>query len=514
MIGRESLVSSIVRRLTKPTPDHVPIVGPKLYGKSVILHHLKQVGTVVERFPIRVYWDIGHNVPQNNDHFLSTLASRLAEELTSHSEDLSELLGNTGDRPFDWIQETVDYLQDDDVNILLILDGLDPVMLNPAINRTLWDQLRSLGDQFGNLTFVTGSRTTLSELCMTEDAQTSHFWNLFSAPIKVGAFQSNDLAALQDQFVSMGFQLDRSGATELANWTGGIPLLTIGMYEYLSEEALESGSTANNTTINGVAHGFLRDREDLLHVLLRDCSPNARNVLRRTAVGSLSEAGIDHSTKRELEDRGLLDVSGRSTRITSRLVERYSKDVLRSVENIRRDFGNREDFESNIRDLLSLRLSQYIHGNDDLKSAVQRLLINVDEPAAALMGTRRVADIAMDYVWRLELGASDDLPPEWTQQWDRDGQTQRYPYDKRLPATERGKQIGLLDMATGNSRTRGVTRVVSKPTYLLLSFLHEAGNFGQHLTPAVNFAASVAVCEAAVELCHSLAADIESANSE
>jgi hypothetical protein len=509
LIGREALVSNVVRRLIKPTPDHVQVVGPRLYGKSVILRHLDQNATVIERFPIRLYWDIGHNVPANNDVFLAAIASRLVDALKSQSFEISELVGSPGDRAFDWIHMTVDLLRDEDIDVLIILDGIDKVLLNPAINRTLWDQLRSLGDEFGNLTFVTGSRIPLIELCMTEDAQTSHFWNLFTAPIKVGAFDSRDLSVLHEQFTSLGYKMDQAGATELTNWTGSIPPLVIGMYEYLSDDVIQAGSTINNTIVNELAQGFLADREDLLKVLLRDCSPDGRNILRRLAVGPLSESAIDRSTKKELQDRGLLDVSGRAPKIGSRLVEHYAQNVLRSVENIRREFGDRENFDTNFRDLLELRLGQCTALDNDLRSSVRRMLRDYAEPAAVFMAARDVVDRALDVVWNLELGPTREIPRDWTDYWLSRG-VRIIPTDKTLP-TERGHQVRLLDLMTGNREGEKVSSVVTKSSQILISFIHDAGNYGNHRTGdsrEISKPAASAVCHSAVELCLSIEDDL------
>jgi len=40
MLGRRRLIEQIERRVLKPSPDHVQIVGPRLFGKSVLLKNL------------------------------------------------------------------------------------------------------------------------------------------------------------------------------------------------------------------------------------------------------------------------------------------------------------------------------------------------------------------------------------------------------------------------------------------------------------------------------------------
>lgn len=40
MLGRELLFDRLNRHQTKPTPDHVCVIGPAGFGKSVLLNHL------------------------------------------------------------------------------------------------------------------------------------------------------------------------------------------------------------------------------------------------------------------------------------------------------------------------------------------------------------------------------------------------------------------------------------------------------------------------------------------
>lgn len=40
LLGRAALLRQIDRHLRKATPDHVSVVGPALYGKSVVLRHV------------------------------------------------------------------------------------------------------------------------------------------------------------------------------------------------------------------------------------------------------------------------------------------------------------------------------------------------------------------------------------------------------------------------------------------------------------------------------------------
>ena len=60
MYGRKDLFAEICRHLTKETPDHLTIVGPKHYGKTVILKHLgDHFSKTNDHYLTSVYWEIG-----------------------------------------------------------------------------------------------------------------------------------------------------------------------------------------------------------------------------------------------------------------------------------------------------------------------------------------------------------------------------------------------------------------------------------------------------------------------
>jgi hypothetical protein len=40
MLGRTAILRRILGALTKPTPDHLQIVGPRFAGKTVIVHEV------------------------------------------------------------------------------------------------------------------------------------------------------------------------------------------------------------------------------------------------------------------------------------------------------------------------------------------------------------------------------------------------------------------------------------------------------------------------------------------
>lgn len=81
MLGRQAILANIERHLSKPTPPHLQIVGPKLYGKSVLLTHLaSKYRSGFGQYLTAAYVDLRHGTPRSDDDFKSRLfSSSMAE---------------------------------------------------------------------------------------------------------------------------------------------------------------------------------------------------------------------------------------------------------------------------------------------------------------------------------------------------------------------------------------------------------------------------------------------------
>ena len=99
MLGRTSLIQQIERHLLKPSPDHVSVVGPMHYGKSVLLRHLADAHrTESDAFLTAVHVDLRHDTPMSDEAFKRRLLAAIAlvENLTA---DLHRQEGPDGTRP-------------------------------------------------------------------------------------------------------------------------------------------------------------------------------------------------------------------------------------------------------------------------------------------------------------------------------------------------------------------------------------------------------------------------------
>ena len=235
MLGRAALMGRIDNHLRKPSPDHVSVVGPALYGKSVLLHHAAATyRDGIEQYVTAAYVDLRRGVPASDREFMRRFAEEVKAALQGsrpqlaeyiEMEDVSEVLGLVFDQ-----------LEDDGVRLLVVLDGFDYALAGTGLTRDLWDQLRALA-QRNSLRLVTGSRRRLLDLCKTEESRTSDFWGIFyDTPVCVAALDDRDLEVFLQPLRDAGCELDESVRKEIANWTGRVPLLVCALLQRLWAE--------------------------------------------------------------------------------------------------------------------------------------------------------------------------------------------------------------------------------------------------------------------------------------
>ena len=177
---RERLFGQLCRHLTKATPDHVSVIGPRLSGKSVILKHL------ASHFPRghfvgSLYWDLGYGTPRTDAEFRSQFAERLRVAVKHARPDLAGDLEPGDEAVSDLLFYALDELHRDGTRVLAVLDGFDRLLRDFGITRNLWDELRTLAHT-GGLCLVTGSRARLYDLCKNDESHTSTFWQIFHDP--------------------------------------------------------------------------------------------------------------------------------------------------------------------------------------------------------------------------------------------------------------------------------------------------------------------------------------------
>ena len=170
MLGRAALVQCIESHLSKPTPDHVSVVGPKHYGKSVLLRHLADAYRAGSSgYLTAVHIDLRHDTPRSDGAFKRRFAAEVKKALREKEIEtalrpdqvrLSEYIDPDDPAIHELLDLVFTELEDENARILVVLDGFDYALAGTELTRDLWDQLRSLA-QRASLRLVTGSRRPL-----------------------------------------------------------------------------------------------------------------------------------------------------------------------------------------------------------------------------------------------------------------------------------------------------------------------------------------------------------------
>ena len=553
MLGRGSLVRQIERHLLKPSPDHVSVVGPRHYGKSVLLRHLagayrlgptgyrvlppdkpaEPAGTYRKGpgdYLATVYIDLRHDTPGSDGAF----RRRFAEEIrATFQPDPWESSDRPGLRePFD-ISELSEYLdieteashesldlvftelEDRGARMLVVLDGLDYALTGTGLTRNLWDQLRSLA-QKTSLRFATGSRRPLRKLCKTEESRTSDFWEIFyDTPVRVAALDDSDWDAFLQPLVDAGCAFDDSARKEVANWTGGVPLLVCALLQKLWEQYQETRtSRLSKPEIDRAAGAVLEERHELLAELWDDCDGELRADLGALVSADIPVTDLSEGRRRALESRGFGRMSKNRLRSSCRMMQRYAEERAPALADLTRLLGTAAGFETHIRSLLELRLAQVGGPSVDrnLREFVSNAVRDIEpDPKHALIWIRSIADRALALIWGAELPPDRMLPPEWLDEWRHAG-VKSLPEDEGKLPHGSGRQCAVLRLITGTDSVRRQSRYVTKTTSLLVDHLQSVGNFGQHrenfpeMNVSIGFAAASVL--SAISLVENLTADL------
>ncbi|MCY3704592.1 MAG: hypothetical protein OXH08_03695 [Gammaproteobacteria bacterium] len=503
MLGRENLFRRLLGHLLKDTPDHVCVVGPTLFGKSVLLNHLgSHFKNQDDHYLTSVYWDLRHGTPRTDAEFRRRFVEQVKVALKSVRDDLAEDLDPEDEDPFELLEIVFEEMQSEGLRLLAVLDGFDHVLDSGTITRNFWDRMRLLA-QRGSLRLVTGSRGRLRELCKSEDSRTSDFWEIFfDTPLRVGCFEEDDWDGFLQPFASKGVDVDEPARKEMANWTGGIPILAAS----LAQRLLEDSAVTNLVTkpvVDRVAGAMANEAPESIRQLWDDCPIEVQSLLADLASGEIPVGEVPPDRIRFLDGRGFVGTSRGKLRSACRLMKEFARTRQSNVATLRRLFGDKDRFEANLRGLLELRLEGIRNRVDPtLAGYALKAIRELPEPDHAIVWMRSFSETALDLIWNAELGRDNLLPEAWKAtgiEFDEQGQ---------LPVS-RGQQCGILRKATGSANSPRVTRFLTKPAFLLVDHLHAVGNFGQHRDGAkISVPTAAAFCLSAIELCEKLANDL------
>lgn len=515
MLGRSREWEKLYRRLNKPTPDHVSVIGPKYIGKTVLLDAIaRHFATCQSSFDASLYWDMRHGAPQSDDEFYQTFARIAVKPVSMINAELGKALSGPDGASFDMIQIVFESLREEHKKILIVLDGLDNVLLASDLTKNLWDSLRDLG-QLSSLRFLTGSQHRLRELCASPESKSSDFWNIFAdSPLALGAFESEDLDQILAPFGKRNITFQPGAGTEIINWSGGTPVLFSALCKHLWDE-VDYGHAVSNQDVNSLAEKLTDDLQDIIAELWNDCSEEERGDLASLASGqTIKSDQVPRTRLSALKQRGYVQEQGGALKFTCRFVEHFAKDHGSKSTSLRRLFGTAHDYDNNIKGLLELRLGQLSGVDSDLLGYLQLAVDNIEKPSIVIGQIRGIVNRALNLIWDADV-PNGLIPSAWSASWkgyDSEGNPPpKNPPEGAIP-TSGSRQCFLLDLMT-DSRKGGSTRV-SRSVFHLIDFLQSVGDFGQHLRGAnVPPRFAVTTCIAAIDMCEQLTKELSAASS-
>ena len=506
LLGRAAVMQRLWNDLTKQTPSHLSVVGPRYAGKTVLMHGLaERMRQDDSPYAAVITWDLGHQTPDSNTAFLKTLCHKLGEGLKASGNDYyGEVLLAVEENEYDELREVLDALHTDECKVLMLWDGFDKPLSTGKLTRNLWDQLRELAS-CPSLRLVTATRRPLAELIRSEESVTSDFWNIFDmTPVRVGLFDESDRAVILEKIPGVTF---KSGATtELENWSAGYPPLYLTLLNHI----LKNGGTkeVDNKAVNEAAQTALDGVSNFINYLWNDCPETAKDIYRHLIVhGESPTVGVGPTERVHLEEKGFIKIFANKMMRGCRFLEYFIKSQGDNSGSMVRLFSTRDDYRGNIRGLLELRLNQLTSLDASLRRYLQRSIEDIpDHPEVCLSSMRGIVDRALDLIWDAELGSGSVVPAEWFNEWQHNGERGPESYwDSKFP-TKRGHQIRLLQLITGTQNSAPKAKRISKNTWALASSAQGFGDFGQHVD-GIEIPLGVAV--SAISVCLELAACLE-----
>lgn len=508
LFGREKDLQKIRRRLEKPAPDNVSVIGSKFIGKTVFLHALRQYfKNNKTNFNACIYWNLAHGTtPTTDEDFYRAFGRELSKAENQLDSSYRNYLSDNTD--FLEIKDFIEMLHEAGLKVLVIMDSLDTFLGDVDLSRNLWDRLRSL-TEMSSLRFVTGSRKKLREIVGSPDARVSPFWNIFGdSPQTLAPFDADDWQRIFAPLERRGIAFQSGGNTEVINLTGGIPILAAAFCRRLWNENSDDTTLPREGIIESTEK-FVDDKRDVIEDLWSDCDDVEKGIVADLANGrSLKVAEVSHKSLLSLKNRGFVTEKDRELKLC-RAIESFVRSYNPEVGELRRILGTEEDFKRRMIEILRLRLEQLQGVDEDLLTSLDFAIKKLNQPARCIGEIRGLINRAFSVIWQSEIPGGT-IPADWTSGWssyDSEGNIrERNPPSGNIP-TGGGQKCYLLSLMT-DSRKAGNTKV-SRSTYFMVDYLQSVGDFGQHLeNEIVPIEFAYIACLAAIEMCDQLTKDL------
>lgn len=487
MLGRHDLLDELMRELSKESPSHRSVVGPRYVGKSVLLHALaERMRTGDSPYRAVIEWDLGHSTPTTDEGFLRALCEKLGDGLVADGiGDYGDYLRAIREDYYNELANALDAMAREGIRVLMIWDGFDKPLSSGSFTRNLWDNLRELSLGEG-LRLVVASRRRLHDLIRDESSVTSDFWSIFGNVVPVGPMDSADVSAVLECVPESAFT--QGALSELKNWTGHNPPMLLSLINQVLDT--KPVGPVSNDDVNRAATAVDQLVGPLLKDLWSDCSIQAQDLFRELSDGrarSVREVLAEHLY--ELTSKGFATREGEKVRGACRLLRRFVDQTEDDSGVIGRISGTWDTYRENIRTILARRLNHIDRYDDRLFHLIERSLEDLpDYPNECLNGLTGIRDRTLEIIWDAEAGADRRIPERTTEYWsapsridDRLLLRMRDSNDWRVPRSDPAVQIRLLQLLTGSAQGfESRAGAANKDVYVLLNAIHGYRNRGQH----------------------------------
>lgn len=490
-VGHDSIFKRLLGELTKPSSEHISLVGARYSGKTVLLNAIAEVvSSKKDQYLTVIYWDLGHHTPRTDEEFLAMLRKRIANGIRKEYPVEADYLEEVG-ASYNELHEVIGQLSQHEKKVLVIWDGFDRPMQVGALTRNLWDNLLDLC-RMSSFRVVTGSRRRLRELIRDANSAGSNLWGVFT-PISLPMMGEEDLKGFAELLPEHRF--DSGALKEVWNWSGGIPPLVAWLMNRVAEE--QTSGAVCNMQVNDLA----RDRDekcaDMLAQIWDDCSAPAKDLFRLVIEnGKLKTSELPKDDRMTLADLGVCRDQAGYFQASCRMLIEHIDGEAPEYSALARLFGKWEDYSKNIRGILERRLAQIDRFDADLFRLVERAIEDIPSyPGAALGLLSQIEDRAFNLIWRYECNSDSELPISVITDWSGIPKSQHNrivlemmeadeagrPSPWRVPA-DRTKQLALLQFLTGSHQaySRSLSKHFRKDAYAILNALHGFRNLIEH----------------------------------
>ncbi len=495
MLGRTRLAERVLDRLRT---QHVSVVGPRYFGKTVLLSGISEAEGAKQHFSDVVYWDLRHLTPANDGEFFAALADALRNQVKSCGNDAADYFASPEDKTAQGIIGFFDYLKDQNKRVLLIMDGMDQPLSSENLSPSVWDNLCALTER-NSVSMLTASRKRLRQLCINPNSRTSDFWQRFVDPaVEMRALTREELQEFIKPLAGHAGSVAPGADTEIWNWSGGLPLLAAALCEQL-QNTTNPGEGLTNGKVAEAASVILADRADVLEALWQEFETE----IQTTFLDLVQRAEMNRNDLPGVAGRlvalGLAQENGNRLKSHARLMAEHSSARREGLAAMTVLFAKPQDFERNLRALVELRLGHIPFTDGDLRDFVTNAVEKVAQPKVCLAGMRSIAEHALTLIWKVE--APDGEVPGFTS--ERSISFIEKCDQGRLP-TELGRQCQCLDLLT-DTRNGVVPKKVNRKIFCLVNYMKALGDLGQHQGGVqVDLAFSAKACLSAIQLADEL----------